>query len=80
MNLFSPSHPFSLFGHGDDIMGNFWESRHGPSFAPDLQRLLDNPVFERNKGLTAPTFDESPPGTLISGEYPGGVTLPPTVP
>jgi RHS repeat-associated protein len=73
-------HPQSLFGHRDDIMGNFWQSPHGPSFAPELQQLIDNPVYQRNAGLTAPTFDESPPGAIISGEYPGGVTLLPTVP
>jgi RHS repeat-associated protein len=70
----------SLPGHADDIMGDFWASPHAPAFAPSLQKLLENPALARNTGLAPPTFDESPPGAIISGEYPGGVSLPPTVP
>jgi RHS repeat-associated protein len=69
----------SLPGHDNDIMGNFWNSS-APSYQNNLQRLLNEPFYERNAGLTAPTFNENPPGAIISGEYPGGVILPPTVP
>jgi RHS repeat-associated protein len=60
---------YSLPGHGNDLMGNFYKSAN-PHFELNLQKLLDDPHWPINAGLQAPSSSESPPGAVISGEYP----------
>jgi RHS repeat-associated protein len=68
---------YSVPGHGEDIMGNFYKSS-SPHFPPDMQKLLGHSLWPSNAGLQAPSSSESPPGAVISGEYPGGISIPPT--
>ncbi len=72
-NAFDKS--YSLPGHANDLMGNFYKSE-APHFESNLQNLLDHPAWPTNAGLLAPTSSENPPGAIISGDYSGGNTLP----